>query len=459
MMNNAVIRRYWVLFNCLFAAFPLMKWIMLLCIAVMVIGVPIYGIWASRLGFVVGGIVLGFVLIMNTIALPYQLLSMASSKQIGFLPGVRHASFLLFSLMSLCVSIGITLLVSIKNNYVAIHEFWAISLLVSAVLISLVVIGQKYPGAQFIVFMGFWALSRVYNYVVEFHLGILLVSNFVVWLAFYRHWINWRPKIFHPNMYGMSREQLIDYHRNRISQSNYFGWFERFDSIKGGTLVGSLLLGRADGWISEFKSLLGVFVVVLVFVGYFLLSPERPWGNRFFEVCSINICMIYFLVANGLSIKLLRNMSNAWMYFDGGREILFRVMEKIYYGSLAVSYLLVFLLHAGITHLMLDGNIYGELVWVTAVFSLTVSVAVYYLNIFVYHKTKGSFRWVSGVSVLIMVALIICVATYSLEWSEYKTQIINMFYVLVAVSLPLIFILRNWVKKQWISVDLVRVKS
>lgn len=461
MMNNAIMRRYWVLFTSLFAAFPLMKWIMLSGIAVMVLGIPIYGVWENSVGFGVGGGILFLGVFGCGMVFPSQMLSIASSKQIGGLPGLRDALFFLFLLMCLCVTIGSALLVSIKNHYFAIHEFWVILLLVSAILIGAVVLGQKYPGAQFIIFMSFWVLPRVYNYLMGFHLGILVVSSSAVWFTFYHHWKNWRPEKFHQNIFSMSQTQLIEFNRQRSVKSNpWFYKFDKFLSIKPESLIGSLLLGRADGGRSKLVSAITVLLVLLLFVGVFLVISDKQKFQGFFAVGGqTNMYILYFSMVYGLILCFFRNMHKAWLYFDGSRELYFKKIEKIFYGFALVSAAPVLLVHIGITYFMLDWGLYLDLIWVTAIYSLIAIAITFYTNLFLYQITKASLRWNGWIGILLMAMLVIPVIVCNVMWVEHKAKIIHWAYFFMAGSLLAIYILRNWVKKKWISVDFVRVKS
>lgn len=457
-MNTEIMLRYWILSTWLFRSFPLMKWIYLSGVVFVVLGIPVYGIWATHVGFIIGVGILVFATFMNAIALPYQMLSIGSSKQIGVLPGIRNVSFLIFTLTCFCSSFVITLLIFFVQNQITIQSFLVVLFLVSVVLTGSIVIGQKYPGAQGLIFICFGALTRIYSFLMEIHFGLLALSSLVIWVVFFRYWKSWRPVKFYPSIFGSSREQLIAFHQHGDGQPHPL--IEKYFSVKAKSLVGSLLQGSADGWGARLSSVIFVFFFLLIAVGAFFTVFDEGDFQRFFELIGqANIYFVYYLMAYALLMICFRNISKAWIYFDGRRDSYFNAIERFYCSWTLVFSIPFLVVHIGIVYFLLGGRLYGELIWLSVIYSWIGLAVMFYIHVFVYQKTKGDLRWNGGLGAVLMLMLVIPVVACNLKWVEHKSQIINWAYFFMVASALGVLALRYWVKKQWISVDFVRVKS
>lgn len=449
---------YWILLNCLCGSFPWLKWLMLLGLGVVVLGVPIYGVWNNFVVLMIGSSVVFFVICVNTISLPNQVLAINSSKQIGLLPNLRCASFIIFMLMCISVSLVVAALVSLKEHEVNIHSFFASLVLLSVVLIGNIVAAQRYQGMQVFIFFFLWALSPVYKWLIQVHWVALCIGIIALWIGFFFHWRKWRPIKFHQNIFGMSYDQQLAFSRQGSAHASM--WFQKIFSVKPVSLIDSLLLGRADGWKSKLITAASMLLGLIVFIGIFSVISDKENFKRFIAGGGqVNIYVMYFCIGYGLLTIIFRNISKLWLYFEGKRSQFFSYLERVFYSALLVLGVPILLAHIAVTYFILDWQLYYELIWLTVLYSLISIVITLYVNLFIYHKTKGSLRWSGLVGVLLMIVLGIPVISCNVMWIERKMEIIHIAYFLIIGLVIGILVLRFWLKKQWLLVDFVRVKS
>jgi hypothetical protein len=309
--------------------------------------------------------------------------------------------------------------------------------------------------------MSLGVLSSGYKFLMAFHLGVLLVSNIIIWIAFYCHWIGWRPKKFHSNMYDISQSPWVAFRQQKSASTNQ--WYEKldiFNSARAASLVGSQLLGGADGVKSKLKTAVSVFLVLIAYSGFILVIFDKENFQSFFVVVGqVIFYAMHFFIGKELSMVFFRNISKVWLYFEGERSQFFNCLERAFYGVWLVSAVPILLVHIGVTYFVLDWKLYYESIWITALYSLINILITFYVNLFVYYKTKGSLRWSGLVGILLFIALGIPLVACNLLWVDHKLEIIQSAYFLIICSAIGVLVLRNWVQKKWVSVDFVRVKS
>jgi hypothetical protein len=460
-MKNPIASHYRVLFPCLFSWLPWMNWLWALGAATAIMGISIYFIWNNPLGFLLGGVILGVAAFMSLAGLPSQMLSIGSSKQIGILPGIREASLRTFVFISLCASLAIGGMLCIVEHRLMLGTFAALWILVSVVLIAAVFMGQRYAGSQTLILLCCSFLKPLYKSLMNVHWVLLLIACIILWVAFSRHWLRWRPGKFQPNIFGMSHDQLLAFSKQRSAQSRtIIEWRDRFLGGKAETLVGSLLLGRSDGGRSKLVSAASTLFILLFIVGVFIALSGTEKFKIYYEIGGqINICIIYICAGYGLSLSFFRNFHKAWMYFDGCRESYFTFIEKMFFGRLWMAIVPVFIIHIAINYFILDWQLYIELLFMTIVYALIVIATAFYTLLFIYHKTKGNLNWSMWVNNLLLLAAAVPLIACNLLWVDHKFQVMKWVMYFIIASVVALIIFRRCVKQKWMSVDLVRVKS
>ena len=450
---------YRILFTCLFSWIPWMTWLWMVGMAITIIGIPIYFIWNNPLGFFVGGVLLLVAVFMGLVGLPYQLLSINSSKQLGLLPDVRQASLHLFGLIILCVSIILTVMLCINEKGAIANVFSAVLVLVSMVLIGAVIIGQKYAGAQGMIFLCFGLLEPLYKSLMNTHWALLLVLCVSIWLVFAKNWLQWRPKKFQPNVFGMPHDQLLAFNgREAFQWMGVVQWRDKILCNRAETWIGSLLLGRADGIRSKLVSAVATFLILSLLVGGIIILLGIDDFKAFFEIGGqVNIFIIYICIAYGLLINFLKNLHKVWLYFDGNREDYFKLIERMLFENLFPILMPVLIFHAVVNYLILDWSIYVELILLMAGFAFIVITVFFYTTLFIYYKAKGSLSWSMWVNNALVILAFLPVITSSILWAEHKPQIIKYAICFLLGAAVAVVIFRRWVKQKWMRVDFVRV--
>lgn len=457
MTGKLLWHNYAVLFRCLFSVHAWMRWLLIVGGIVFLLCVPLYMVWGNAIGLVVGGAILSMYIFLNSVSLPYQMLSIASSKQVGLLPNIRQACFWMFLFSCTIVSGPIAILIHLSQKSEIINSYLSVFILVSALLMLNMIVGQKFPRLQGLIFLCFWALPHVYKLLVKVNLIQLAIFCFSVWFAFYRHWLAWRPQKYHPNIFGMSQNQWIEF--NKLG--GLAAWqLSKLFSDKSNTLAGSLFLGRPDGWKSRLIGAVGVLAGLVILIGLFFAVSDVENFSRFMVFAGhVNIYIIYFSFACGVLLNIFRNVNKVWLYFSGRREDLFLFLERSFYFS-AMSYgFPILLVHACVDFMLLDWSMYRELVWITLMYALIVIFVTFYAQLIIYHKTKASVRWSGWINILVMLISIVPVIACNVLWVEQKGNIIQLAGYLFGASIFGIFMLRNWVKRVWRLADLVRIKS
>lgn len=457
MTSKLAWRHYAALFRCLFSVHSWMSWLLIVGGIIFLVGVPLYMVWTKPIGFIAGGAILSMYIFLNAVSLPYQMLSIASSKQIGLLPNIRRSCFWMFVCACAIISGLIVVLIYLSQHTAIIHSFFPVFILVSVLLILNIVVGQKFPRMQGLVFLCFWILPHVYMLLAEVHLIQLAVACLGIWLAFYRRWLVWMPQKYQPNIFGMSQNQWLEF--NKLG--GLAGWqLNKFFSDKSNTLVGSILMGRLDGWKSMFQSATWMLLVLVVMIGFFFAVSDIESFNHFMvSVGQTNIFIMYYSSAYGMLQIIFRNTNKVWLYFSSRREDLFSFLErKCYVASMFFAFP-VLLIHACVNFILLDSKIYRELVWITLVYTSIAIAFTLYTQLITYHKTKASLRWSGWVKILLMIVFIVPVIACNVLWVDHKANIILFAYYFFGISIVGIFLLRSWVKKKWALADLVRVAS
>lgn len=458
MTSKLTLRHYAVLFRCFLSVHSWANWLLIVGGIIFLVGVPLYMVWTKPIGFIAGGAILSMYVFLNAVSLPYQMLSIASSKQIGLLPNIRRSCFWMFVCACAIISGLIAVLIYLSQHTALIHSFFSIFVLVSTVLILNIVAGQKFPRMQGLLFLCFWALPHVYSKLLaEVHPIQLAIVCLSVWLAFYRHWLAWRPQKYQPNIFGMSQNQWLEF--NRLG--GFAGWqLNKFFAGKSNTLVGSVLLGRADGWKSRLAGATGVFVALVTLIGLFSALSDGDGFKHFMVFAGQpNFFIIYCSMAYGMFQILFRNTKKVWLYFPGRREDLFSLLERSFYVN-AMSFVFpVLLVHLGVNSLLLDSSIYRELVWITFGYASITIAFTLYVQLITYQETKANLRWSGWLNILLMIIYIIPVIACNVLWVDHKANILFFVYCLFGISIVGIFLLRSWVKKKWALADLMRVTS
>lgn len=457
MTSKLMWQHYAVLFRCFFLAHVWMIWMLIVGGVIFLAGVPLYMIWANPVGFIAGGAILSMYIFLNAVSFPDQILSIASSKQIGLLPRIRHTCFWMFVFACAIVSGLIAVLIYLSHRTELIHSNFSIFFLVSALLILNVVVGQKFSHMKGLVFLSFWALPHAYKLLTDVPPIQLAIVCLCVWFVFYHQWLAWRPQKFQPNIFGMSQNQLMEFNKIRAGA----GWRLNKNSFdKSNTLVGSILFGRFDGWKSMFLGAVWVFAGLMILISLFFSVSDVERFNRFMAFAGqTHIFIMYYSLAYGMNQILFRNPNKAWLYFHGRREDFFPFLERRFYFAAMVFGLPVLLVHAWVNFLLLDSIIYRELVWITLVYASIAIAFRFYTQLIIYHKTKGSMRWCGWANILLMIIFIVPVITGNVLWVDQKASIIQLAYCVFSVSIVGIFMLRSWARKNWTTVDFVRVKS
>ncbi|RYD69022.1 MAG: hypothetical protein EOP53_27855, partial [Sphingobacteriales bacterium] len=261
----------WLLVKALYFPMHWVRWLLAISVALLCVGDLI--LWKfGQPAVLIAGSVLAFIyLFYIAINLPGQMLVLASSKQLFFLEYLRQK---LVALLFICCCICTLFIVLYEffydNNNNLVNVFFATFFVISVVFIGSIVITKRFPVAQILLFFLIAVFVKIAVWLIHSNLLISLAGVVIIWAAFMRWWLLWKPTRFHRNYINLTQ---ADFSALQGSTTSNPRWISNFLRIKPQTLVGSLLLGAADGWGTHIKRCVAAtvffFIVIAVCAHFF----------------------------------------------------------------------------------------------------------------------------------------------------------------------------------------------
>ena len=425
-------------------------------IAIAAIGID-YGSWKPL--FVVGGITLaaGSVIIYVAIALlmfPTQLISVISSRQYGLLPYIRHYLVTLITCVLLLLQlIAYCILVFGLNSDHVVHFslIVAIMLLINFVLIlSFVCLGS----AQFLYFFALpildWCLVPQLKLMPDLALGAILVC---LWVAFLSWWFSWYPKKYHKNLISMKPGEL------NKQYVLFFGGIYCRGAVPQ-NLESGILFGNFGSSFYQVR----MFMITLVFTGFIFLVlsilPLYDFGSGLMVGIRVGIAIQIIQVGYNYSPLIFRNINKFWLYFSLEREQLFSAIERVVTVFYLKNLIAITAVMTAISFFIPNNYLTLKIIILSMFTSLIITAVTLYMVFIVYAKWRGNikvFHWISGITMMILFGA----CFLGLEFFKYNeiTNYIGYILTITSMCLSLVLVMRQYAKRLWQQVDLVRVAT
>ncbi len=159
-----VLQQYWQLTRTLMFPLRVTRWLMTGTLLLVMLGGLLLWWVEQSVVLIISGALISAVVILIGIMVPAQMLSLASSKQLFWIPGLRRKTFLiLFCLYSLTALLGSLLLV-FKPNAVSLIVGVAVAFTFMAIIAALMLTASVYfQGFQPFIFVLIWGAILLRN--------------------------------------------------------------------------------------------------------------------------------------------------------------------------------------------------------------------------------------------------------------------------------------------------------
>jgi len=403
---------------------------------------------------VVGGITLaaGSVCIYVGVVLlmfPAQLISFVSSRQYGVLPYIRHYLAVLFvCMLSILQVVACCILVfGIKREH-AMHP----SLIVAIMLIASFMVILFFVRLGSMQFFYFFVLPALGWYLVPklklMSSSVLAVILVCLWATFLGWWFSWHPKKYHKNLIVMNPSEL-----NKQSLSFCWGLYSR--GAVPQNLESGILFGQFGNSFYQVRMFLITLVVTgSVFALMFMLSPH-DFSTGLMIGVKIGIGIQVIQVGYNYSLAVFKNINKYWLYFSLERMQLFNAVERkvavFYLKNLIAITSIIWVISFFIpNYLPLENIVFYVLV------SLFITPFTLYMAFIIYAKWRGNskvFNWINGIAMMLILGACFLGLNFFGHISDYLIYIL----IIILASLAVILVMRQYAKRLWQQVDLVRV--
>lgn len=400
------------------------------------------------MAYAVAGAVIFFILVPAGLALPGQILALASSKQFQLLDDLRKKIFIISALFWLGTSLlGSSALAALEP----LMEFESLLPMllfgVSLVLCITVVTGALYsPAAPFVPAIALLLLSLTgsWTLLTAIPSSFLWCAVLLIWVAFYRWLLTWKPQHFLTNpilTMGVTEPSSWPAPRAR-------------NPLPAPTsLSGSLLLGASDNLLRNVMAVaLGSLPVILLFG--FMRSPQ---SNPIPAPLYLSI-VLYLFSVHGMSliVTISQRLASLWMNCNHSRAGMFNFVEKFYGWRAALLFGLTALLLVPLTLVLVNTPASVFQLLYAAVIGGIFSAFNFYLSVLLYTRRCLFFSAVVPVATLLFIPLALCLAFLGL-WGSNGVPPLGPNLFFLAVFISLVLIARRCAKSAWQRIDFQRL--
>ncbi len=409
--------------------------------------------------FVVGGVtlVVGAITIYVAVVLfmfPAQLMSFVSSRQYGLLPYVRHylAALIVCVLLILQIVAYCILMLGFKSDH-AIHYslVFAIMLIIGfVVILSFVSLGSFQ-------FLFFFIVPAINFYLIP-HLNVmhdLVLSTILVclWAVFLGWWFSWHPKKYYKNLIAMNPGEL---NKQYVSAGGAF--FSR------GAVPQNLESGILFGLFGHTFYQVKMFLAALLFMGsifalLFILFP-RDLGKSLMTGVTIGVAIQIIQIGYNYSLALFKNINKFWLYYSLERTQLFNTIERKVAVLYLQNFIIITLIILTLSFFISIDYLHPKNVALFALASLLITPFTLYMVFIVYGKWRGSikvFHWANGVAMMVLLGMCFLGIEF-FAYNEIGKYVSHLLAIVLAFT-GLLLVMRQYAKRLWQQVDLVRVAS
>jgi hypothetical protein len=338
-MPNSL-RGYWLLMKILMFPFAWLKWLILVCAAMLAPALIISYITGSSIPWLIaGGLPIGIYLLLNIFSLPSQFLCLISSKQLGQLPGLRPKSMVIFLGSNLISGALIAAFFAETENTAFIPSFIDVSL--SLAIFNTVILITAFLWPKLLGFSGIAAILLANSYhsinkISAIYSGLILI---ICWAAFILWSLAWKPKFHHRFGPFLSQKDMAETLRGRTYLPQVTSKSKILNS-KPYTLIGTLLLGAPDGWQAEVKRV--AFLLMLFALAFFVLSHFFSKNSRLSSGPGFFVFFAMALIGMSMQFvhSIFNNLHKLWLHFGESRSMFWGRLEKLNFLHTGTTYII-----------------------------------------------------------------------------------------------------------------------
>lgn len=424
------------------------------------VGLPALGLLNSYLirldyvtpTFVIVGCGLLVVYILAIAAfLPGQVAAIGSSKQFSVLPNLRRAVLITVLALACLISVGLFYGVNEWSKRAGFaNNFFAIFLMMSAILISTIYLSSRLPGAYPFVFFIFVINKDLIKWLMTVDAGWIALVTFFLWLAFSLWWKFWKPVRYCENI------AIKTFTEQSWGGADAQDWFFGLPSCKPTSLVGTLLLGVADSVAAHMARAAVVllwFVLAFAAANIFQVRPLEDLKH----IEAIFICLILVLASLYSLHSVARNFHKIWLFVDSSGSAMF-VAEKFLTNWMLMCSLVVAGVFCGL-ELRYDLPVISyQSILLAVVESWLLTAAMLYAQLIIYSKRAGNMAYNSwlqtGVCVLLPASALLPPLSFAVTFSP-----VAVIFLIGILQLAAIFYLRLWALRALATANFVRIKG
>lgn len=452
-----VLQQYWQLMRTLMFPQRVTRWLIMGVLVLAILGGLLLW-WVEQPVVLIISAVLAFtIIILIGIMVPAQMLSLASSKQLFWIPGLRGKTFLILFFSYSLTALLVSLLPVFNPNAASLIVGVAVAFAFVAIIAALMLMASVYfQGVQPFIFILIWGVYFIAEQLLLVSALISFVLGSLIWIILYLWWTRWIPQKYHLNYMTTSPAKLREAKERQVSIIQSLSY--RMSSLPR-SLCGTLFGGAPDGFNARLKYELGQVVGVLfmvLIVSYFLRGVPKEGFLKIFPVF-----LLTFMASRNVQIQLLsyRNLYRIWMFYSGSRTSLFYYVEKQYAQNIGFAYASLVLVTLVINFMLGDQSIPMGLLAFTGAVGILFAAQLFYLSWIVYQKTAASMVLLGWLTGILTALFILLMAFMDLLWGPNSAQHFNDYWLLIGVMLVVLIAVRYWALKVWGKINIYRVKN
>lgn len=457
MNAQGIMNQYWRLILVMMLPARYVKWLAVLTIAVLVLGVILYFFDISFVLYIASAISL-LLLMMVAMLVPGQMLALRSSKQFQCMADLRRPLFII----ALCFWLLVSLILTLTMGFLEPKEFrfnsvFALAFMaLSCVALLFIVVGSYMQTAQGFVPLFVWMLffsAKNTDFFTVANIGIYWLISLSLWLVMFVWWFRWQPQKYLVNFMTLTAAEM---QRQQINNTQAIA---AAFSAAPKTLVGSLLVGVSDGihaWCKRELGQLAFFLIALMFILYWVKQLSVNVASVFFII----YLFIFICIRGGIIFQhFFRNLYRLWMNSPYSRAEIFIYIEKRYFLLLLSSLVPGILVFGLINHYVLDDLLSLFKGAYLLLIGLLICSLSFYLGLFIYLKSAASFLWLNWISPIVNIGLIGLMVYFNVLFGPNPSAEHVDHLAFSAGLLVLILLGRQWVKTHWRTLNFFRVKN
>lgn len=457
MKGFKVLQQYWQLMRTLMFPVRLIRFITIGSLMLAFLGGLLFWWGAQPLLLVLSSAMLFVVITVIGIFMPAQMLSLVSSKQLNWIPGLRYKVFLILFCVYSVISLVIALAVSSKSNGFSFGSVFSAGFSYAAMLAALMlwvcVYARRFAPILFILAWGAYFVVKQFIYIAPV-LG--MVFGVLIWLVLYIWWCQWRPQEYFLNHMAASPETIRALHDQQVFSLQTLGG--KF-SVVPRSLYGTLLIGGPDGIVMQLmREVLQMLLCFLSFAVILFFMGDQKQALQLM----IPLLMVFAIAQNNFSVLILyyRNLYRVWMLYEGSRSALFHSLEKRFFTRIILSSIL----WGGV---MLAGNFFLKSISIPSLLLIILllsavifSAFLFYMGWIIYRKSEGSstlLNWVAGGSGVCFTLFAGLILFSWLDGEAINPLAAVSYWLCMLVMLGAVIILRYRVLNHWHQFNFFRV--